>query len=142
MPSVIPHLPASKLSELVFTRPKVGAGIVMYNTTAHDRPQLQAISAAMIILVKNWVIPTHVNEEKEKMYFCTKGLASVLLFLEGAPRWFSLEPGGSAWLCVPPRCPHAIWCLEASEIYVVGSAQVDDVVWQEDVEELIKNEHR
>jgi hypothetical protein len=142
LPSIVTHLPQEKLPELFFTRPKVGADIVMYNHVSGSRPQLKTMTAAKITLVKNWVVPVHCNKEKEKFYCCVTGLASVLLFLEEGPRWFPLEPGRNVWLCVSPRCPHAIWCLEACEVFVVGSAQVDDAVWQADVEELLKNEHR
>jgi hypothetical protein len=103
-------------------------------------------------LIANDVIPFHRHEWREK-YYLHMGGGSVQVLVESRPTDIArsvngcaayplLKPGDN--LIIPPGRWHAVICtkLEVStgfaRIHIVGTATTpEDIVWQQDIEELI-----
>ena len=145
MPRIMDHLNGINLAHFMFIKPSKGKELEpLLTTSSRTSPRTRILSAVMMALPPETIIPFHYHQ-KEKLYEMREaGLLDVVMVINGEPQKFTLEKTGSL-LTIPPQTPHALICksIDPCKIFVVASSQeTEDCMWELELDELLKNKHR
>jgi len=148
VPRIYDVCKSDQLLHLRFIKPAPGAGIERLHTGNDGLPALAQMTSARLSLRANTIIPFHMHRQKEKVYHHEGGgTVEVIMRFGNSFRSFTLN-GPKQTLPIPAGCPHAVICRETlppeqkCDILVISSSQnPSDIVWEDDVEKLLLNEH-
>lgn len=141
LPHIQNHLPADTLHWVTFTKPAPDSEIFAVDGESIISPASTILGLRLLKLKTGMVVPFHRHEKKEKVYI-GKGAGElvVCLFIKETLHTVSLRK--DVRVIVPPGCPHALYCKDSCETLVITSNKdATDIVWQDGLEELLKNEH-
>lgn len=150
LPKILDHLTERTLRDTTFLRPIKGKNItVRHMPEAESSQKTQIFSVRELRFPMNTVIPVHVHQRKEKLYWNLQGgHVQILIFDPQKPREkperHALVRGGEAVVVQAGR-PHAIIYTVGGEctLRVITAPQDDaDIEWEKDIDTLLLNKHR
>ena len=110
-----------------------------------ESPESNILAIRELELSPNCVIPFHVHYQKEKFYYFLGpyGKLKVTIIINGVTRVFKMKPG--AKLIIPKGCPHYVsyftkFTARCKILVVTSSQDGCDIAWEDDVDELVRNE--
>ncbi len=141
LPLIQKHLPSAQhLATAIYLQPVLNQQVFNVDSESMVSPASTVLALRVLRLKKRMAVPFHRHAVKEKAYFFRGGTTIVYFYVGSAVHTFEYSSG--MHLVLPPGTPHALYCTEDSEILIVSSTKDSaDIVWQDDVSELVKNKH-
>lgn len=148
IPNVIDFLTKEEIGLATFIKPVVGREITLVHEDDCDGtlPVASVLAVRRLRLRDGNVIPFHVHLNKEKLYiFEGFGASRVTVIINGTRHDYEMKSGKQ--LIIPAGSPHCLsyfplLAVTCNILVVSSSRDGGDILWEDGVEELIKNKRR
>jgi hypothetical protein len=146
LPSIVKYLESRKimLEDIRFCKPDAQSGLTELFTQDTDAsPKATVFHVRRLEVPQGVVIPFHLHGQREKYYTCRRQSFTEIIIVEnGEFRRYPLQEVFDR-VFVPPETPHALihHHVTPCHIEVVTNSRVSDTIWEDQTEQLLKNEH-